>query len=697
MKRLSLTDSLPAQLIMSFVLVVILTAVTGSLPAIWLILDQLDRQAWSQVDQGSRATRTLYTSKQTELENLASLTAQRPTLHELLAEGNIQGLRNYLLTLQEGASLDLVIICDANQTVLVSTQPSIFEDVCRSWITDGYKHLTTNTQSHVWLAASHAIQSVGTKGNVIIGLTLDDDFTVQMRDQTGLEQTILVNRQPIATSLGIGTEGVDFTKLDPIDAEDEINRSVFEINNQPYYSAWIPLDGNQIEAQVALSVETISATRKRLVWILIGSILTVSAMGSILGAFLARRISQPLVSLAETAEEFRKGDLSSEVVVDARVREVKEVAQALEGARIDLWRTLDNLEREKAWINHLLESIVEGIITLDSEGRITYFSEGAQRITGWDRDRVLNRSCDEVFMLPELDSVFSQNFPLPGSRNKLVVELSEGRHSTLSISQAQLAPSEVSDAEIVLVFRDVSEEVLIHRLLGDFLANIAHEFRTPLSALAASIELLMDQAPDLSDEELQVLLNSLHLGALGLQTLVDNLLESASIEAGRFRVSPRCTDLGSIIAKAVQTMQPLLEKYRQRLVVEIPVSLPEVVADVRRIEQVLINLLSNASKYGPTDAKIKICAKLEDDFVMVKVTDRGPGILRDHREQVFYRFTRPGPVTDSAKVGAGLGLSVVKAIVEAHGGKVGVDDRSGGGAIFWFTLPVAKDHESPNR
>ena len=682
-------DNLPAQLILSFILVVILTAVTVGLPAIWLIYEQLDQQAWSQVDQGSHVTETLYAAKQMEMENLAVLTAQRPTLRELLFEDKAQDLHNYLITLQDGAGLDLVVVCDSNHTILASTMMFKFGDICNTWNDGGYQYLSTDTQSQIWLIASHPIQSEGIDGKVIIGLLLDDDFTEQMRDQTGVEQTILVDGQPIATSFNDKFKTDEHTQRTRFGANTISNHLIFEFDGQQYYSAWIPIISENIGAQVALNVSTISETQKRLVWILIGSILIVAAMGSGLGAFLARRISQPLVSLAETAEEFQKGDLSLEVVVDTRVKEVKEVAQALENARIDLGRTLDNLEQEKAWINHLLELIVEGIMTLDSEGRITYFSEGAERITGWTRDKILKRSCDEVFRLPELDSAFSQNFPLPGYRNKLVVELSGGRYSTLSISQAQLAPSEVRDAEIVLVFRDISEEVIIHRLLGDFLANIAHEFRTPLSALVASIELLMDQAPDLSDDELQELLNSLHLGAIGLQTLVDNLLESASIEAGRFHVTPRDSDLGGIISKAAQTMQPLLEKYCQHLVVEIPVSIPEVNADARRIEQVIVNLLSNASKYGPTDAQIKIIANREQDWVRVQVTDRGPGVSREQREHVFYRFTRPEPTSDSAKVGAGLGLSVVKAVVEAHGGKVGVDDHPTGGSIFWFTLPVA--------
>jgi signal transduction histidine kinase len=244
------------------------------------------------------------------------------------------------------------------------------------------------------------------------------------------------------------------------------------------------------------------------------------------------------------------------------------------------------------------------------------------------------------------------------------------------------------DARVALVFRDVSEEEAVHRLMGHFLANVAHEFRTPLSALAASVELLLDQAPDLTASELHNLLTSLHLGILSLQTLVDNLLESASIEAGRFRVSPHPTSLGQIIAEAIRMMQPLLDKHGQRLVVELPVAIPVVRADARRMVQVLVNLLSNASKYGPDEAEITIGAGVSQDWVRVTVSDRGPGVPPEQRGDLFRRFVYPNSQNNKTHYGVGLGLSVVKAVVQAHNGQVGIEDRPGGGSTFWFTLPV---------
>jgi signal transduction histidine kinase len=301
---------------------------------------------------------------------------------------------------------------------------------------------------------------------------------------------------------------------------------------------------------------------------------------------------------------------------------------------------------------------------------------------------VLNLLCDEVFRPVESSQPFSEFIPPPGQRRKVTVEVANGRQATLAVTGARLTPPATGDARVALVFRDVSDEEAVHRIMGHFLANIAHEFRTPLSALAASAELLLDQAPDLSPAELQDLLNSLHLGILSLQTLVDNLLESASIEAGRFRVAPHPTHLGQIIAEAIRIMQPLIEKHGQRLVVELPVAIPVVRADARRVVQVLVNLLSNAVKYGPDDAEIALGATLSNGCVRVTVADRGPGVPPEHRNDVFRRFLVPDKNNHRAQYGAGLGLSVVKAVIQAHNGQVGVEDRPGGGSIFWFTLPV---------
>lgn len=383
-------------------------------------------------------------------------------------------------------------------------------------------------------------------------------------------------------------------------------------------------------------------------------------------------------------------DEQAEPSVEARIRGATRLAQALEEARAELQRSVAELREEKAWTDHLLEAIVEGIVTLDRQGRITFFSDGAVKITGWPRGEVMGKSCDHVFRPVETGRPFSDLIPPPGHTTKIAVDLGDGRQGILALTGARLLPREGREARVALVFRDVSEEEAMHRLLGHFLANIAHEFRTPLSALAASVELLMDQAPDLSPGELAELLASLHLGVLGLQTLIDNLLESASIEAGQFRVWPRPSSLEEIVLTAASTMRPLLARRSQRLVVRLLEASPNVQADPRRIGQVLVNLLSNASKNAPDGSDIELRAALQGDWVRLSVADSGPGVPPEERGTLFRRFGHPGPANARSQAGAGLGLSVVKAIAEGHGGEVGMEDRPGGGAIFWLTLPVVE-------
>jgi signal transduction histidine kinase len=279
-----------------------------------------------------------------------------------------------------------------------------------------------------------------------------------------------------------------------------------------------------------------------------------------------------------------------------------------------------------------------------------------------------------------------------------------GRPATLAVSRARLKPPDGGTRQTVLVFRDMTEEEAIRRLRAYFLANISHEFRTPLSALHASVELLLEEMGALSRAEMGDLLNSVHRSVTGLQTLIDNLLESSRIEAGRFSIRRRPSDLNAIIADAVHMTRPLLERRCQELAVSKPSNPQTIDADPTRLTQVLVNLLSNASKYSPVGAPVELSVEVADDRLRVVVADRGPGIPPDEQSSLFQRFVRLD-AQDGTQYGVGLGLSVVKAIVEEHGGKVGVDARPDGGSAFWLTLPlkveavqeaVAKDTDDEN-
>jgi PAS domain S-box-containing protein len=684
---------LSTQIVLSFIVLVILASITVGLPAIWIIQERLNLQAHAQLSQGYRAGSTLYASKEHEATDLAALIAHRPTLFELIQQGTAEFLSDYLNTLLAGSGAHSLIVCDADHQLLAMVGVPIPTQVCEEKIIQGYKTISSDIGDQVWLLAKHPVEEEGDVfAEVIIGISLNNEFATKMRDQTGLEHSVMIDGQTVATSFsgGVASREAATSLEKEASPEDDTSSASFVLDGNPYYYVLLPMGDEGIEIEISLAVGEISASQRRVIWTMVGSILGVATLGSLVGVALARRLGRPLAGLSDAAAAFSEGNLEIPVDVESHVQEVTMVAQALESARIDLQRTLNQLKLEKDWKDHLLDAIVEGIVTLDDQGRITFFSPGAERITGWRREQVLNQSCDEVLIPSETNQPLSELIPAPGQRRKITVELANGQQADLAMTGAKLAPTEVGDAEIVFVFRDVSEEEAVHRLLGHFMANISHEFRTPLSALAASIELLMDQPSQLGATEFQELLNSLYLGILGLQTLVDNLLESAGIETGHFRVTPRPSRVENIIGEATKMIQPLFDKRDQQLKIQLQEALPSVIADPKRTVQVVVNLLSNANKYSPDQSVISIDARSNEGFVRIHVADRGPGIPSEQKEGVFHRFSSFDPGADKAQYGAGLGLSVVKAVVEAQGGEVGVDDRPDGGSVFWFTLPTAE-------
>lgn len=682
-------------MVLGFIFLVLLMALAAGLPAFWILRHQFERQSWQLLEQGRNTTRALYSNSQNEVTRLAILTAQRPRLLELVALGDRAPLLDYMETLQRGAGLDTLLICTPANELLAVTGHTLPAAACQGgeqgqyFVAEG----RSGTATTVWLLAAHPLsgQTAGRGHVVVVGLLLDDTFMEQMRRQTGMQQTILVAEQALASSFS--SRGQDWLDAFRAGAPPQTAtwQRVFSLDGRPYYSVRYPLDGPLLASELSLPVEALAAAQRQLFWTLAGTILVTALIGLSMSVLLARRISQPLASLAQAATNLSWRDLETPVHIETAVREVAVVAHALEMARLELQQALADLQREKSWMDHLLASIVEGIMTLDKQGRITFFSQGAEQITGWRREEVLLRPCDAFFSLVDSSEPFTHFLPAAGQKQTLAVALADGRQATLAVTGARLLPTAAAETATTLVFRDVSEEEAVHRLLAHFLANVAHEFRTPLTALAASVELLLDQAADLSAAELEELLTSLHLGILGLQTLVDNLLESASIETGRFRIFPRPVALRDVVSEAVQTMRPLLLKHGQLLHLDLPDSLPTVQADPRRIGQVLINLLANAVKYGPDDAEIALTAVAEADFIRIAVADRGPGIPSQARSDLFRWFIRRQPEGTKAQFGIGLGLAVARAVILAHNGAIGVEDRPGGGSLFWFTLP----YESP--
>ena len=342
-------------------------------------------------------------------------------------------------------------------------------------------------------------------------------------------------------------------------------------------------------------------------------------------------------------------------------------------------------------------------MTHDEQGTVTFLSRGAEPLTGWSNDEALGRHIDDIIQLADAArGRFSDQLPEPGSRGLIDICTRDDRTVTLAVTVARLAPPNASSVQTALVLRDVTAEESLRHLRSYFLANISHELQTPLSTLNASIELLLDGADDLTTDEIRELMRPAHLSLLSLRNLVNNLLESSRIEAGHFAVSMRPVNLNEVISDALKLVQPLFERRNQKFTLAESaafVEYPEIMADAARLTLVLVNLLTNASKYSPIGERIELWIEQIDQGVRVSVADRGSGVPPRERTAIYQRFVRLDS-RDDEQYGVGLGLHVVKTTVEAHGGSVGIDVRPGGGSIFWFELPVMEgkaDEDSDSR
>ena len=220
-----------------------------------------------------------------------------------------------------------------------------------------------------------------------------------------------------------------------------------------------------------------------------------------------------------------------------------------------------------------------------------------------------------------------------------------------------------------------------------FFLDTAHEMRSLLLSFGMAFGELVQRSRPVEVEDSR-LIDILQRSAVNLQSLLENLLDAASIGASNFTLLRGGTDLGAAVHEAVLVVTPLLGAKGQRIVEEVADEDLTLLADGQRLQQVLTNLLHNAIKYGPPGTTIRVGAARRRGALEVRVSDGGPGIPPEERSHLFERFYRGQAALNTERQGTGLGLSIAKAIVEAHGGTIGVASGSGCGTTFWFTLPL---------
>jgi two-component system phosphate regulon sensor histidine kinase PhoR len=239
----------------------------------------------------------------------------------------------------------------------------------------------------------------------------------------------------------------------------------------------------------------------------------------------------------------------------------------------------------------------------------------------------------------------------------------------------------------LVVFHDITEARRLEQTRRDFVANVSHELRTPLASIKSVIETLQSGA--LNEEAVaQDFLSRADAEVDRMVQIVEELLELSRLESGQVPLAKEPVDMGSVLSRAVERLRPQAEKKGLSLTLEQAPDLPPVIGDADRLERVALNLIHNAIKFTPDGGSVGVSATLAEAAIKVEVSDSGVGIATEDLPRIFERFYKADRARGSGG-GTGLGLAVVKHIVEAHGGTVSVESREGHGSTFRFFLPTA--------
>jgi signal transduction histidine kinase len=676
----------------------LLLAIAGVALAAARLLRQLaGDQALARVEQASITAQIALDRAGEAVVTSARLLAERPTLARLVAAGDVAASADFLSQFQQTSQLDAAHVRVAGEVFAAAGDPLPAALPASAATSYGYALPSgpgTAGSGFLLLASAPLADPVGAA--VVVGIQLDEAFAQTLSAEVGLAVAVLpplpspgplaeLHRQVLASGLPLAT----------------YHRAADQ------YLAIAPLIGPEGQAaglvQAALPARGVAASVQELVRDMLLLALAVAVLAALANFVIGRRLSQPLAALTTAAERIGYGDLSTPVAA-ASGSEIGTLAATLEEMRRRLLNLTADLRRQQAESTAILTGIVEGVFTVDRERRLQYLNPQAAALFGVPAPAALGRFCGDVLNPLGTDGrrPCDEHCPIlharfqSGARAAEHLRLPDGTHRTVVITSAPPA-GDLATAGLlqVQVVRDETEVEATRRLRDAVLANISHEFKTPLAAQLASLELLLDQLPDLTTAQIGELLASLERGALRLSQLVDNLLESVRIEAGEHDIRRQPVALDEVVEQAVEMVRPLLDQRDQVVEVELPYPCPPICGDAPRLVQVFVNLLANANKYAPAGSRVAIGASVAPAAVTAWVADEGPGLPTLPGQALFSRFVRAAP-TDTDAGGLGLGLWIVKSIVERHGGRVEAHSSPAGTRLA-VTLPRLEPHEDPDR
>lgn len=445
-----------------------------------------------------------------------------------------------------------------------------------------------------------------------------------------------------------------------------------------HYVAVPGADGIVIRLSVPLSEvnETVAAMRSRLLVTSGVAILVALALG-----LLASRVtSRPLGQMTETASRLARGDF--DVPIEAGGEDDFGVLwRALKSLAQQLKARIGELVAERDHLSAILTGMVEGVLVIDRDGQVIVANPAVEKILGAPAS-VIGLSLQQAVENDETRRLIEAC--MHGEVTETELELTDERGTSIAVYVRPLPES--AGGAVVAVLRDQTALRKLMTVRRDFVANVSHELRTPVTAIQGYAETLLRNNTDA--ETSKQFLEIVHRQALRLGGLVEQLLALSELEARvRDDIAREKVKLVSIAQHVAETVRGRADQRRIRVSIDVANDLVAL-ADPEGVERAILNLVDNAVKYGSDGGEVKITGARDGSRVKVTVSDDGPGIAPNHLPRLFERFYRVDPGRSRSQGGAGLGLSIVRHLVESMDGTIDVTSDVGKGARFVVTLPA---------
>ncbi|HEX6668592.1 MAG TPA: ATP-binding protein [Gemmatimonadales bacterium] len=403
-----------------------------------------------------------------------------------------------------------------------------------------------------------------------------------------------------------------------------------------------------------------------------GAALLALLVGGLLALVAGRSIARPLTQITTAARAIAAG--SPPRFPRSGVPDIDALVQALRQMHRQLADRFEELRREQAETAALVESMVEGVVAADERGRIVTANPAARRFLGYD----------PLDPLPDLAELFRAKAAREVVDAALAGTPVLDREVELDGRSVLLNARPLPAGGAVLVMHDLTELRRLEAVRRDFVANVSHELKTPLTSISGYAETLLSDPPD--PEMARTFLGTILGNARRMQALVDDLLDLSRIESGRWQPSRTAIDVAAAARESWTEVCGRPESRQVAFAVEVEPGAETLCADHDALRHVLTNLLENSVRHTAAGGRVVCLARREGAGIALAVRDNGAGITREHLPRIFERFYRADAARSREEGGTGLGLAIVKHLVEAHGGRVSAESERGKGTTVtcWF-------------